>query len=320
MDKEYLCYNGKKYNNIHIGGNMQYIDYNERETRGTFDFPIEFYHITSSHPRYAMPYHWHIEYEIIRILEGKFLISLDEKEFTAKEGDVIFINSGTLHSGIPENCIYQCIVFDMNMLAKKDSSCNKFIQGVMNQAIIMKEFYPVQASGFHKAVWQLFDALERKDYGYQLITLGCLYQLLGILLGNGDYVTDSMQTPQNHKRILQLKQVFELMEAAYSAPVTLEQLSRAAGMSPKYFCSFFQEMTHKSPMNYLNYYRIERACYQLSNTDTSITDISLNCGYNDLSYFIKTFKKYKGTTPAKYRKNTAAPDPSSVSAYFSSPK
>jgi mannose-6-phosphate isomerase-like protein (cupin superfamily) len=86
---------------------MQYLSYNEGKTRGTFDFPIEFYHVDSRHPRYAMPYHWHVEYEIIRILEGTFQISLDEKEFTAGEGDLIFIGSGTLHSGVPENCVYE---------------------------------------------------------------------------------------------------------------------------------------------------------------------------------------------------------------------
>lgn len=63
-------------------------------------------------------------------------------------------------------------------------------------------------------------------------------------------------------------------------------------------------MTHKSPMNYLNFYRIERACFQLLNSDASIIEIAMNCGFNDLSYFIKTFRKYKGITPAKYRKQS----------------
>ncbi len=281
---------------------MQYIDYNEGKIRGTFDFPIEFYHIDNQHPQYAMPYHWHVEYEIIRILEGKFKISLDENEFCTEKGDIVFINSGTLHAGIPENCLYECIVFDMNMLVKKDNVCQKYIQDIMNHVINIKEFFPKDSSEFHRTVWQLFDAMERKNYAYQLIIQGCLYQLLGIILENGDYETDSLKTPQNHRRILQLKQVLELIENSYSSVITLEQLSRAAGMSPKYFCRFFQEMTHKSPIDYLNYYRVERACYQLLNTDASITDIAYNVGFNDLSYFIKAFKKYKGITPAKYRK------------------
>ncbi|MFR7899352.1 MAG: helix-turn-helix domain-containing protein [Ruminococcus sp.] len=56
-------------------------------------------------------------------------------------------------------------------------------------------------------------------------------------------------------------------------------------------------------MDYLNRQRIERACYEMSTTDDSITDIAYRNGFNDLSYFIRTFKKYKGTTPGKYKKS-----------------
>ena len=68
-------------------------------------------------------------------------------------------------------------------------------------------------------------------------------------------------------------------------------------MSPKYFCRFFSEMTHQTPMDYLNRQRIEQSCYELSTTDDSITEIAYRNGFNDLSYFIRTFKKYKGITP-----------------------
>jgi AraC-like DNA-binding protein len=197
------------------------------------------------------------------------------------------------------------IVFDMNMLAKKDSSCNKFIRGILDSTIILKDFHPKEADNLHTTARELFDAMDHKAYGYQLTVLGCLYQLFGILLGRHDYVTAAVQVQQNQRRILQLKQVFELIESSYSLPITLSELSKAAGMTPKYFCSFFQQMTHKSPMNYLNYYRIERACDQLTGTDAPITDIAYSCGFNDLSYFIKTFKKQKGNTPAKYRKGTS---------------
>ena len=37
----------------------------ENQTRGTFDFPLEYYFVDRTHPRYQMPFHWHIEYELI---------------------------------------------------------------------------------------------------------------------------------------------------------------------------------------------------------------------------------------------------------------
>lgn len=89
---------------------MHDLDHNEDRLRGTYEFPFEFHHIEPNHPRYVMSYHWHVEYEIIRILKGSLSVTLDEKSFTATAGDIIFIHSGILHSGIPEDCVYQCIV------------------------------------------------------------------------------------------------------------------------------------------------------------------------------------------------------------------
>jgi AraC-like DNA-binding protein len=58
----------------------------------------------------------------------------------------------------------------------------------------------------------------------------------------------------------------------------------------------------KTPIDYLNDYRIMKASYQLQNTDRKIIDIALEVGFNNLSYFINRFKKTMGVTPARYRK------------------
>ena len=92
---------------------MHYLDYNEKKQHGTLDFPIEYYHVDKHHPRYNMPFHCHKELEIIRILEGILYLKLDDEEFEAKAGDIIFINEGVIHGGLPHNCIYECIVFEM---------------------------------------------------------------------------------------------------------------------------------------------------------------------------------------------------------------
>ncbi|WOO36438.1 AraC family transcriptional regulator [Anaerocolumna sp. AGMB13020] len=314
---------------------MQKLGYNESKQRGTFDFPIEFYHVDPNHPQYIMSYHWHMEYEIIRILEGCFVVTLDEREHLAKKGDILFLNSGTLHGGTPTDCIYQCVVFDMNMLVKKENACNRYIKEIMNHTYLINEYYPaapidnnnihsenpnslqnmnslqklnsLQNINFTEQLLLkqhlncLFDTLKEKALGCELITQGLLYLILGSITKNHYYSTDS-ETQRNHKRIHLMKQVLELMEESYQNSLTLEQLSKAAGMSPKYFCRFFQEMTHKSPFEYLNNYRIERACCQLLSSEDSITEIAYACGFNDLSYFIKLFKRFKGITPAKYRK------------------
>ncbi|NCB92277.1 MAG: AraC family transcriptional regulator [Clostridia bacterium] len=278
---------------------MQYYNFSENKQRGTFDFPFEIYNVTADHPRYVMAYHWHVEYEIIRILEGSLHVTMDEKDFTANAGDIVFVNSGILHSGVPSDCVYQCIVFDLNAFLKHNSRCQTYIQKIIDHSAFVYHHFTPKYQLIHQIIWNIFDAMEGKKTGYELIVYGELYHFFGIVFGEGLYFSDAPQNRRDYKKIMQLKKVLDFMEENYSSPLTLEQLSASVNMSPKYFCRFFSSMTHRTPIDYLNYHRIEHASYQLATTDISVTEAAYNCGFNDLSYFIKTYKKYKGITPGK---------------------
>ena len=281
---------------------MHDLEQNEDRPRGTYEFPFEFHHVDSTHPSYVMSFHWHVEYEIIRVLEGTLTVTLDEKSFIAYPEDVIFIHSGILHSGIPDKCVYECIVFDLNPFLKSSPLCGEYIQKIAHQEIMIyhrftqkqKEILPVAAS--------IFDSMHQKKPGYELIVFGQFYHFFGLVFGNHYYLEGVAKARRDYKRILQLKQVVDFIAKNYASPITLQQLSASVSMSPKYFCRFFSEMTHQTPMDYLNRQRIEQACYQLATTDDSITEIAYRSGFNDLSYFIRTFKKYKGITPGKYKR------------------
>ena len=250
-----------------------------------------------------MSYHWHVEYEIIRILKGSLTVTLDEKSFTASAGDIIFVHSGILHSGIPEDCVYQCIVFDGNTFLKYNSVCAGYMQKIIHQEILIWHHFTPEQTDICEAVNTAFDALWKKPDGYELTVIGQFYHFFGLVFSNHYYLEGVRKARRDYKRILQLKQVLEFIEHNYASPLTLKQLSASVSMSPKYFCRFFSEMTHQTPMEYLNHQRIEQACYQLSTTDDSITEIAYRNGFNDLSYFIRTFKKYKGITPGQYKRS-----------------
>ena len=113
-----------------------------------------------------------------------------------------------------------------------------------------------------------------------------------MVFSNHYFIENPTRTRRDYKRILQLKQDLEFIEKNYANPITLQELSASVSTSPKYFCRFFSEMTHQTPVDYLNRQRIEEACLQLAATDDSITEIAYRNGFNDLSYFIRTFKKY----------------------------
>ncbi len=281
---------------------MQYLNFNEKKQHGTSNFPLEFYHADPSFPRYIMNYHWHAEYELIRVLTGQLYMTLDEKEFQACPGDIVFIHSGILHSGTPSSgCVYECLVFDLNAFLKHNPACSSYIQRVIDRSALIYHHFSPKYEDIHQIIWNVFDAMSACPPGYELTTYGELYHFFGVVFSRHLYLADIPQTRKDYKRIMQLKNVLDYMESNYASPVSLQQLADAASMSPKYFCRFFYQMTHRTPMDYLNYQRIEHACYELATSDSSVTEVAYNCGFNDLSYFIKTFKRYKGKTPGKYQ-------------------
>ena len=87
----------------------------------------------------------------------------------------------------------------------------------------------------------------------------------------------------------------------YSRNIGIDEIASYAGMNRTSFCSFFKRHVGKTFTHALNDYRIERACELLARGDASVSDVAALCGFKDSAYFIKTFKKTLGTTPAKWK-------------------
>lgn len=279
--------------------------YNELIERGTTQFPIELYHVNKNHPRYEMSSHWHNEIEFMRITSGKLNVRLNSNEYIAKKGDLIFINPETVHSASPIGyCEYDCIVMRFDMLKIEDESCRYFIDSLLGHNIVINEFNRNAPEKFSYAMNYLFDSMDAVNPGYKFSVISSLYDLLSAVIDNGMYTSVSNKNNNpNDKNIPRLKNVLSFIRSNYDKQITLDEIAGAANMSPKYFCTFFKEMTTKTPVEYLVLYRIERAARKLRNSQLSVTEIAFSCGFNDLSYFIKTFKNIKGVTPAKFRKS-----------------
>ncbi len=279
------------------------MSFKELRERGTADFPIELYYVDKQDPRYEMVSHWHNEFEIVRIIEGELKIKLNNKTFDARAGDVIFINPESVHGGEPCECVYECLDFYLDYLSVGCEGCKYFFEGLMNGEYIVKEHIKEGDTKIHSIINEIFDTMKNKSKGYKFKVIGGLYRLFGEIIDRHDYVnTGAVSEPTGDKNMHKLKTVLSYMRDNFDKPITLKNMADAAGMSPKYFCYFFKEMTQKSPVEYLNAYRIEKASRKLINSSDSVTEIAYSCGFNDLSYFIKTFKEHKGITPARFRK------------------
>ena len=253
-----------------------------------------------------MPYHWHEEFEILHVLSGTLELTLDEMPYTLQAGDVAFIGAGSLHAGLPQGCRYECIVFDMRLLLKSNDHCKQLIGDVLNGGMQIQPHFPCDHKVIRHTIPPMFDALREQCDGYALITLGCLFQFLGEVYKFGAYKRLEQPGASEAKKILQLKKVFELIEESYASELTLSQLAATVHMTPKYFCRFFKETTHRTPMDYLCFYRIEMACYEMAATDRNATEIAMDVGFSNLNYFIRMFRRYKGVTPGQYLKRFRA--------------
>ena len=147
----------------------------------------------------------------------------------------------------------------------------------------------------------LFSAMARRPEGFELTVQGCLLQLFGLIVREHLYAKTAPGAHRRLDRQLPLRDALRYMEEHYAAPVTLDELAAAAGMSRRYFCTFFRTMTGRTPMEHLNLYRIETAGELLLSTDRPVSEIAGLCGFDDASYFAKLFRRHMGCSPRRYR-------------------
>lgn len=276
--------------------------YNELTERGTETFPISFYHLDENHPKYIMQHHWHKDLEIIRVISGKLSVFLNNTEIEMTNNDIVFVNPEIVHGAIPDRCVYECIVFDPEKILLCTDAGQIIASGLSNHTLFIYHRIKSENKALYESANNLFDSFSLSDTGNQLRTVGLLYELFSVISRDRLFSDNSTYSSfLKDKNLIKLKRAIEYMRENYKSQISLEELSKAVDVSPKYFCVIFKAMTGMTAFEYLNAYRIEKAAKALISTDMGITEIAFSCGFNDLSYFIKTFKKHKSTTPKAFR-------------------
>ena len=283
---------------------MRFSDYEENEQRGSGSFPIQYYYVDEKHPRYEMRLHWHREFELVRVIRGKLALYLNNEKRVATEGDLLFIASGTLHRAEPTDCIYECVVFDLSIVSgynntKISSMIRPIISGDVETDITCTSAAPIAT----ELIRSVAEAGEYFELKVSSLAAKMIYEM---------YSSGAVRALQDenkrltHRRAL-MTLLLETIEREYSRKITLAELAEIAQINEKYLCRFFKEFTGQTPIDYINRLRIDRACFEMSVNKLNVTEASYECGFNEISYFTKIFKKYKGLTPGEYRKRYCAP-------------
>jgi len=113
--------------------------------------------------------------------------------------------------------------------------------------------------------------------------------------------TESMFNYNPTKNNEIIKKAIGYIARNFASKITLEDVAGYIHLNPSYFSTIFKQSTGSSFKEYLNMVRVEESKRLLANTDYSIIDVAIATGFEDQSYFSKTFKKYTGLTPKQFR-------------------
>ena len=205
---------------------MNFGEFQEKKSRGTFDFPIELHHVTKEHPRYQMPFHWHMDYELIRVLKGSLVLSLNEETLNLTENSgIVLVCDGVLHGGMTVDCVSECLDFALNEYLRGCSAGKKDIDDEQSHRIILDNFFAVDSEEY-KTANRLFDTFIEEKKGYEFIIQGLLFELMGQILGNHRYKISDDETYKSLKRIRQFKSSLKIIREKYVAQIFLPFLFR----------------------------------------------------------------------------------------------
>lgn len=281
---------------------MEFMGYREHKQHGSEGFPLELYRVDAGHPGYVMACHWHRECELICVHRGRLRIFLDTREYLLGPGDVCYVAQGVLHSAQPEDCVYDCLDFDPSALLAQTRPARHLLRRLENDETMIS---PIVTSPVIRACMdELLDTMRTRADGWQLVALSALFRFYGAVVQQGLY-EPAVSTGAGAHRLAHLKSAMAYIHQNYQQHITLDELSRISGLSPKYFCRYFRSMVHRTPMDYLNYCRVQNACVLLEQTQQSVTQVAYACGFNDSSYFTRCFKSHTGVTPLGWRKSHA---------------
>lgn len=284
--------------------------FKESKVHGSTMFPLYVYTDEHINSKSSLYYHWHEEIEIIYAEKGEFLLNIDTASINVKEGDCCFINSESLHSAYGINnkdSVHHAIVFDLNILSSSiyDYCQSKFIDPLLNKQYLFPMYIRPEADCNIKIINQVKEIISsytEKETGWELDIKSSLLKIISLMASNNKFIIkENLLISKDSYKIQLIKRVINYIHLNYHKKIYIEDMAKEINMNREYFCRFFKSVTGRTPVDYINYYRIEQAAKLINTQDKKILDVSLQVGFENFSYFIKKFKEYKKCTPSRFK-------------------
>ena len=222
-------------------------------------------------------------YGLIYALDGsaeyRFLTG---EVFTVNKGDVLLLSPHTAYSIATEKEFkHYTVNFDIHEETSELDALR------LPYCLLRGENTEEQRRQFKKLV----DLWRLKQTGYKMRSIGCLYELLSIFCFDCLYLSP-------YRRLLPAK---EYIEQHFDLPMTLEHLAYLSNMSVTNFRREWKKAYSVSPLQYRDTVRLHYAKEYLNSGYYTVSEIAKRCGFEDVSYFVRFFRKKIGVTPRRFR-------------------
>ena len=279
----------------------------ELKQHGNEQFPfLVSYQKLSEYESGSFMWHWHPEIEITYVQKGTMCYKVNHMVYHLKEGDIVFNNSGALHSGTMENqkdCAYSPVTFDSRLIygffqsTVNSKYVDPVIQDSMLPAICIDQSEPWHKP-FREYLLRIIDLDEKKPDFYELDITICLQSMWRLLLEHITY--EPQASRENSLEYDRIKKILSYIEENYQNKITLNDIAGHIHLCESECTRLFKRHMNTTLFAFLQEYRIERSLEFLQD-DQPVSAVADKAGFSDPNYYSKVFAKIKGCSPREYR-------------------
>lgn len=254
------------------------------ETHYMSDLSVIF-HVDRVRKEDKLSFNRHENIEILYFLEGEADIYCDDHSFTVKKGEIVVFQSGCLHAVAAEDALYECLIVDRGLClsAGVDTGMLHFKDHIADDTLVT----------LYKKVANEVGKGEPK---YRTLAVrGAVLSLMAYLCRQY-----AARKEEKSRTDLGIEKAIRYIKEHLSEVITIDRLASLAGFSKYYFVREFKRVTSYTVVAYVNLARIERSKELLAQGEMTVGEIAATCGYNNLSYFSKTFRAHTGLAPSEY--------------------
>ncbi len=275
---------------------------------GTPAFPVDSYcRCYLNDQPFLYHSHLHDEFEFFYLASGEADVYVNGTPFALGGGDSLLILSSALHFAkrtkpLPCDTIALLCHPDFLLGRREEDAINtRYLAPLLSPEHPSALYLPADFPGQHH-VARLFravsEALAEPKPGGELLIKAYLMELLYAFLttpGGKTGVTGAASALNPVKKSLQY------IQAHFQQDISLEELAAHVHMSPGQFGRLFRRMMAQPPITYLVQYRVQHSALLLQETRMKVSDIALQVGFRNFSYYNKCFRQFFGMTPSEYR-------------------